>query len=194
MIPHSSARTWALVLQLLLAPLGNQPAAGQDEAPRRPPEPFRVFVHTSVSAEAALQAKLKEALPTVQEQVQGRGTWFLLTDSAKTADLILRVVNCRTGPLRRVPRFTPYVVDGILRVGPAGGDRDYYLVEAVVRSGEIRKRVSGVHTGPGGGVALRGAAGHLAKEVERFARDNYGALSRVKARANAKPLRGETPR
>lgn len=193
MIRHGSARTWALVLPLLLAPLGNRSAAGQDEAPRRPLEPFRVFVHISSPAEAALQAKLKEALPTVQEQVRRRGNWFLLTDSARTADLILHVVNYRTGPLRRVPRFKPYALDGILRVGPAGGDRDYYLVEAVVRSGEIRKQISGLHTGPGGGVALRGAAGHLAKEVERFARDNYGALSRVKAQANARRERGETP-
>ena len=186
MTRNGSPRTWALVLPLLLASLGSRSTAGQDEAPHRPPEPFRVFVHTSASAEAALQAKLKEALPTVQEQVRRRGSWFLLTDSAKTADLILRVVNSRTGPLRRVPRFKPYALDGILRVGPAGGDRDYYLVEAVVRSGEIRKQISGLHTGPGGGVALRGAAGHLVKEVERFTKDNYGALSRVGAQANEK--------
>ena len=191
MIPNGSARTWALVLPLLLAPLGNQRAVGQDEAPRRPPEPFRVFVHASDPADAALQAKLKEALPTVRDQVRRRGSWFLLTDSAKTANLILRVVNCRTGPLRQVPRFKPYALDGILRVGPAGGDRDYYLVEAVVRSGEIRQQISGLHTGPGDGVALRGAAGHLAKEVERFARDNYGPVSRATARA--KRERGETP-
>ena len=192
MIPSGSSRTWALLLPLLLAPLGNQRAFGQDEAPRRPPEPFRVFVHTSASAEAALRAKLNEALPTVRDQVRRRGSWFLLTDSAKTADLILRVVNCRTGPLRRVPRFKPYALDGILRVGPAGPDRGYYLVEAVVRSGEIRQQISGLHTGPGDGVALRGAAGHLAKEEERFAKDNYGALNRMRARANAPPP-GETP-
>ena len=193
MIRNGSARAWALVLPLLVAPLGNRSVAGQDEAPRSPPEPFRVFVHTSASVEAALQAKLKEALPTVEEQVRQRGSWLVLTDSAKTADLILRIVNCRTGPLRRVPRFTPYVVDGILRVGPAGGDRDYYLMEAVVRSGEIRKQISGLDTGPGGGVALRGAAGHLAKQLERFARDNYGALSRAREQAIAKRERGATP-
>lgn len=192
MIRNGSARAWALMLPLLLAPLDAPSAEGQDEVPRRPQEPFRVFVHANDPADAALQAKLKEALPTVQEQVRRRESWFLLTDSAKTADLILSVVNCRTGPLRRVPRFAPYALDGVLRVGPAGPDRDYYLVEAVVRSGEIRQQISGLHTGPGGGVALRGAAGHLAKEMERFARDNYGAASRAKVRARRE--RGEPPR
>ena len=184
MIQDGSARTWALLLPLLLAPLGAHSAVGEDKAPRRPPQPFQVFVHTSASAEAALEEKLNEALPAVREQVRRRGSWFLLTDSARTADLILRVVNYRTGSLRGLSsRLAPFTTEGILRVGSGARDSDYHFVDAVVRSGEIRKQISGLHTGPGRGDVLRGAASHLAEELERFARDNYGALRRLRERA-----------
>jgi hypothetical protein len=64
------------------------PAVGaQEEAPRRPPEPFRVFVHTDERVDAALKAKLEEVLPMVRERVKRRGRWFQLADSPETGDL-----------------------------------------------------------------------------------------------------------
>ena len=60
----------------------------------------------------------------------------------------------------------------------------YHYVDAVALAGDLRVRLSGldhrcVDTGPG----LRNAASHLAEELERFAKDNYGALSRLRAGA-----------
>lgn len=179
-----SARRWTLVLVFLPALWSNPSAARQNQTPRRPPEPFRVFIHASDPAEATLRAELKEVLPAVRERMQRRGSWFLLTDSVESADLILRVVNYRTGSLRGVSsRLPPFTTVGILRVGSGARDSDYHFIDAVVRSGEIRKEISGLHTGPGRGDVLRGAASHLAEELERFAKDNYGAFRQLRERA-----------
>ena len=159
-------------------------ATGQDKAPRRPPEPFRVFVHTSGAADAASQTRLEEALPMVREQIERR-RWFELAESVDTADIVLRITHYRQGH-----------PEAQLRPGPLDCySTEYNYVDAVVRVGDLRQRMSGldfrcVDAGP----SLRNAAGHLAEELERFARDNYGAVSRVKAEANAKRRRRETPR
>ena len=57
-------------------------------------------------------------------------------------------------------------------------------MDAVALAGDLRAPLSGldhrcVETGP----SLRNAASHLAEELERFAKDNYGALSRLRAGA-----------
>ena len=93
MIRNRSARTRTLVLALLLPTLGNLSVAGQEKAPRRPPEPFRVFVYPGHPSDTALKAKLEEVVPIVREQVKRRRHWFQLADSAETADLTLRLVN-----------------------------------------------------------------------------------------------------
>ena len=179
MIRSGSARTWALVLPLLLAPLGNRFAAGQDEALRRPPEPFRVFVYPSDPADTALKAKLEEVLPTVRERVERRRHWFRLADSPATADLTLSLVNYRTGalgeghPHRRTGDSRP----GLLTATP-NDSREYHFVDAVVQGGVVRAEISGLYVGlikrePD----IRGAADHLARELERFCKENYAALT-----------------
>ena len=172
MIRNGSARTWALVLPLLLAPLGNRPAAGQDEAPRRPPEPFRIFVHTSDPADAELKTRLEEAVPMVRERVERRRHWFQLADSAEAADLTLRLVNYRTGQHEDPLGPGSYVdVRG----------REFHFLDAIVLGGGERTRLSGLDerdfaSGPG----LRNAASHLAEELERFCKENYAALMRLR--------------
>ena len=64
---------------------------------------------------------------------------------------------------------------------------EYHYVDAVARAGDVRAALSGldhrcVDEAPG----LRNAAGQLAEELERFAKNNYGALRRVGAQANEK--------
>jgi len=169
--------------------LANRSAAGQDEAPRRPPEPFRVFVQTSDPVEPALKAALEEALPVVQERVERRRHWFQVVESPEKADISVRLVNYRTGPSTGFPNVaeSPPGTSGFLA-------REYHFLDAVVRSGESWVSLSGLTEGrvrrrP----EVRKAADHLARELERFAKDNYGTLSRGRARANEKPRRGETP-
>ena len=164
-------------------------ATGQDKAPRRPPEPFRVFVHASATADAALQAALDDALPTVRERVERRHRWFQLVDSARTAEITLRITHYRKDNLNLSVRggqtatmFTCWATG-------------YHYVDAVAGAGDVRAAMSGLdHRCVDEGPSLRSAAGHLAEELEQFAKDNYGALSRVRAEANAERQRGETPR
>ena len=167
MIRKGSARTWALVLPLLLAPLGNQSAAGQDEAPRRPPEPFRVFVQTSDPADAELKSRLEEAVPMVRERVQRR-KWFQLAESAEEADVVLRIVNYHNSHAHKWGWYEGPTVELV-------------YVDAVAVAGSAREKLSGLDQRPALlGASLRNAASHLAEELERFCKENYAALTRLR--------------
>ena len=164
----------ALVALLALAPA----AASQDKAPRRPPEPFRVFVHAGDPADNSLKASLEETLPMVRERVERRRHWFQLADSFESADLTLRLVNYRTGQHWN-PLFDAVYWDQ--------QGREFHFLDAVVQGGGVRTRLSGlderpVRTGP----SIRNAAGHLAEELERFAKENYAALSELRVRDAAR--------
>ena len=153
-------------------------AVGQERAPRRPPEPFRVFADFVETADAALKARLDEALPMVRERVKRRGRWFQLADSLETADIVLRITHYRQANLNLSVKGGR--TESMYDCWATG----YHYVDAVALAGDLRVRLSGldhrcVDTGPG----LRNAASHLAEELERFAKDNYGALSRLRAGA-----------
>ena len=165
----------ALVALLALAPA----ATGQDKAPRRPPEPFRVFVHAGDPADNSLKASLEETLPMVRERVERRRHWFQLADSFESADLTLRLVNYRTGQHWN-PLFEAVYGD------PQG--REFHFLDAIVQGGGVRTRLSGLdERSVGTGPSLRNAASHLAEELERFVKDNFRALWRFKAEANERP-------
>lgn len=170
-----SRRTRARISSLILSPVAllalAAGAAGQDEAPRRPPEPFRVFVHASDPADAALKARLEEAVPTVRERIKRRRTWFQLANSAEEADIVLRIVN--------------YHGSYANKYGFEGPPVELIYVDAVAVAGTAREKLSGLDLRPALlRASLRNAASHLAEELERFAKDNYGALRQLRERAN----------
>ena len=167
MIPSGLARTWALVLPLLMAPLGSQPATGQDKAPRRPVEPFRVFVHTSDPADVELRTRLEEAVPMVRERV-ARRKWFQLAESAEEADVVLRIIN----------HHNSYADDyGWLSGSPV----ELVYVDAVAVAGTVREKLSGLDQRSAHlRASVRNAASHLAEELERFCKENYAALMRLR--------------
>lgn len=173
-MPGSAAPVALFALSALAALAG-----GQDEAPRRPPEPFRVFVHTSDSTDAALTARLDEALPVVRKRVERRRDWFRLAESRERADVVLRIINYREGHPR------DHEAKGRTEAMGDCWAMEFHYVDAVVLAGDLRAALSGldhrcVETGP----SLRNAASQLAEELERFCKENYGALSRLRARAN----------
>jgi len=182
--------TKARISGLILAPVAllvlAASATGQDKAPRRPPQPFRVFVYATPTADAALQATLDDALPMVRKRVMRRNKWFRLVDSAATAEITLRITHYRQANLNPT-------VQGNWTVPMYGcWETGYHYVDAVALAGEAREALSGLdHRCVDVGPSLRNAASHLAEELERFAKDNYGAVSR--AREQAKRECGETP-
>ena len=186
-IRHRAISTWApFVALVVLATWGARSDAGQEEVPRRPPEPFLVFVHTSDPADAALKANLQEAMPMVRERMERRGDWFRSAGSANTAEITLRIVNYRTGELRDHPhRGTGGMMPGMLIAEPSDC-QEYHFVDAVARGGGVSAKLSGLDAGTIGGGGLRRAAGQLAKELERFAKDNYGSLSQRRTRIGPK--------
>lgn len=183
---HTGTRTTGLIL----APVAlAATATGRDEAPRRPPEPFRVFVHATPIADPAVQETLDDALPVVRERVRRRNKWFRLVDSAEKAEVTLRITHYRQAHLNLAVR------GGQTESMHSCWATGYHYVDAVARAGDVRAALSGLdHRCVDEGPSLRSAAGHLAEELERFTKDNYRALSRAKPRANEKRSRGETPR
>lgn len=168
----------ALSAAFLFFAWGNLPAAGQDRAPRRPLEPFRVFVYPSHPSDTALKAKLEEVVPIVRERVARRRHWFQLADSAETADLRLRLVNYRTGELGKGDRKTGDMFPGMLVAQP-NDFREFHFVDAVVAGASLRADLSGLHVGPiKRESSARDAADHLADELERFCKQNHAALTR----------------
>ena len=166
----------ALIVFALLA-TGTSSAGGQEKAPRHPPEPFRVFVAASDPADAALKANLEEAIPMVRERVERRRKWFRLAVSAETADVTLRIVNYRTGRVR----YPPYRGNDTMPGVWVNRGRAYHFVDAVVWGGGVSVKLSGLDEGHwNGGSGLRNAAGQLAKELERFCKDNYGPLRQLR--------------
>lgn len=189
-MPFSLNKAW--MSGLILSPVAllalAAAATGQDEAPRRPPEPFRVFVHATPTVDAAVRATLDDALPMVRERVERRNGWFRLVDTAETAEITLRITHYRQANLNLSVR------GNLSRSMYGCWATEYHYVDAVALAGDVRAALSGLdHRCVEHGPSLRSAAGHLAEELERFARDNYGAVSRVKARANERRERGETP-
>ena len=151
-------------------------AVGQERAPRRPPEPFWVFADFVETADAVLKANLEEAMPMVRERVARRNKWFQLVDSAETADIVLRITHYRQANLNLSVKGGR--TESMYDCWATG----YHYVDAVALAGDLRAPLSGldhrcVDTGPG----LRNAASHLAEELERFAKDNYGALAKLRA-------------
>ena len=173
----------ALSFLMLLATAGPS-AGGQGRVPRRPPEPFHVFVHTSDPVDAALKAQLEEAIPMVRKRVERRRRWFQLAETSEAADITLRVVNYRTGQYRNLMQDGPY--------GDPLQGREFHFLDAVVQSGGVRTRLSGLDEREiGTGPSLRNAASHLAEELEPFSKDNYSTLSQLRTRAREKEPRGD---
>ena len=155
-------------------------AGGQERAPRRPPEPFRVFAYFIETADAALKANLEEAMPVVRERVERRNTWFQLVDSAETAEITLRITHYRQANLNLSVR------GGRTKAMYDCWATGYHYVDAVALAGDLRAPLSGLdHRCVDVGPSLRNAASHLAAELERFAKDNYTTLAKLRATPGA---------
>ena len=67
---------------------------------------------------------------------------------------------------------------------------EFHSVDAVVLAGDLRAQLSGMDYRCGeAGPSLRNAASHLAEELERFGKENYGALERLRATAGSRKPR-----
>lgn len=177
-------RTRTASLALIALAASASLGGGQGKAPRNPPEPFRVWVYTVESADAEVEARLEEALPMVRERVKRRRRWFQLADSRETADISLRINHYRVGNPKEQETKSRY---------EAMNDcwaMEFHIVDAVVLAGNVRARLSGldhrcVDTGP----SLQNAASHLAEELERFSKENYTTLERLRAVAGPREPR-----
>ena len=169
-------RPVALAASLLLTAFAAAAVGSSAQAPRRPPEPFAVFVHASDPEDPELRAGIQQASLEVRDRVRGRRNWFRVVDSAEGADITLRVINYRTAQVM-LPKIERLILDGRVMLVERSEIVEFHYVDAVALGGEARESLTGLDerdTGP----SLRNAASHLAEELERFCKDNYGALAR----------------
>lgn len=159
----------------LLAGIVAAALAGAQPAPKRPSEPFPVFVEAAETDDETLRERLEEAVGEVAKRVARRRRWFRIAESADAAALTLRLTDYRIGSgiaprlsKQSLPRGSTIMMEGTEVV-------DFHDLHAVADLGgkpEIlfreRRKVS---------TSLRKAADDLAEELERFCRENYAALA-----------------
>ena len=103
----------------------------------------------------------------VRERVQRR-KWFQLANSAEEADVVLRIINYYNSNAHKWGWFEGRAVELV-------------YVDAVVVAGTVREQLSGLDQRSAAiRASLRNAASHLAEELERFCKENYAALTRLR--------------
>ena len=168
--------TWAAFLALVFATSSSLLAAGERvQAPRQPPEPFAVFVHPSEPEDPDLREGLEEATREVRARVRRRGDWFRLAEAAEDADIILRIINYRMAETM-MPKLERLIINGQVQLVERSEIVEFHYVDAVALAGDARESLTGLDERQNGS-SLRNAASHLAEELERFCKENYGALT-----------------
>jgi len=160
---------------LLLAVFAASVVAAGAQAPRRPPEPFSVFVHPSDPQDPELRRGLETAAQEVQDRVRGRRNWFRIAQSAEDAAITVRVINYRTSQMM-LPKLERLIINGRVELVERSEIVEFYYIDAVALAGGLRQNLTGLderETGP----SLRNAASHLAEQLEEFCKDNYAALT-----------------
>ena len=167
--PRPAAFTAVLLLTGLAA------SAASAQAPRRPPEPFGVFVHASDPEDRDLREGLEKAAEEVRDRVRGRRNWFRVVDSVEEAAITVRVINYRTSQMM-LPKLERLIINGRVELVERSEIIEFHYVDAVALGGGARGNLTGLderETGP----SLRNAASHLAEQLEEFCKDNYAALT-----------------
>ena len=170
--PRPAAFAGVLLLAVFAA------AAALAQAPRRPPEPFSVFVHPSNPEDPELREGLERAAEEVRDRVRGRRNWFRVVDDAGEAAITLRVINYRTSQIM-LPKLERLILNGQVQLVERSEIVEFHYVDAVALGGDARESLTGLderESGP----SLRNAASHLAEQLEEFCKDNYAALTSPK--------------
>ena len=175
-IRHLQIPTAALLALAVATSSGLLAAGERVQAPRRPPEPFAVFVHPSEPEDPRLWEGLEKATQEVRDRVRRRGDWFRLAEAAEDADVVLRIINYRTAETM-MPKLDRLFINGRVELVERSEIVEFHYVDAVALAGDARESLTGLDERQNG-PSLRNAASHLAAELERFCKENYGALTR----------------
>lgn len=161
----------ALPAGLLLVPA----LAAAQSAPDRPPAPIPVFVDALETDDAELRPLLAKAVSEVSKRVAGRRRWFRIADSRGEAAVTLRVTNYRTAS-EVIPKIQKQILNGRVIMVEGSEILEFHYVDAVAGIGAVTRSLSGLDERETGS-SLRNASQNLAEELERFCRENYGALA-----------------
>lgn len=166
-----------LMVGLIVASLvaaGGAALAGE-QAPRRPPEPFPVFVHAIPTEDAELEGMLAKAVSEVGKRLARRRHWFRTVSSAEDARVTLQIANYRTAS-QMIPKLDKLIQRGQVIMVERSEIIELHFVDAVARIGDRMASLSGLDERETG-TSLRNASDNLAEQLERFCRENYAALT-----------------
>ena len=168
-------RTASASVSLLGAFVAVAALAGAQSAPKRPPEPFPVFVEPMETDDETLRKRFEEAVPEVANRVARRRHWFRIAESADEAAVTLRLTDYRIGS-GIVPRLSKQsLARGSATMMEGTEVVDIHLLYGVASVGARRAILSLDRRDAA--KSLRRAADDLAEELERFCRENYAALT-----------------
>ncbi len=162
---------------LAAAVLAASAALASAQAPRRPPEPFAVFVHATETDDAERAEAIAEALEEVRDGVQRRRNWFRLVENREEAALTLRVTSYRHTQQMR-PKIDRQFINGQLQMVESSEVIDVHFVDAVAAApgSTVRGTLSGFDERERGS-SLQNAARHLAELLEDFVKEHYQAVT-----------------
>lgn len=149
--------------------------AAAQSAPDRPSKPVPVFVDALETDDAELRPLLAKAVSEVAKRVAGRRRWFRIADSRDEAAVTLRVTNYRTAS-EVIPKIRKQILNGQWIMVESSEILEFHYVDAVAGIGAATRGLSGLDERETGS-SLRNASENLAAELERFCRENYGALA-----------------
>lgn len=172
---RAGARPGAALPAFLLAGVVLAALAGAQSAPKRPPEPFPVFVEAAPTDDETLRERLDGAVVEVARRVARRRHWFRIAADAEAAALTLRLTDYRIGSAI-VPRLEKQSLGRGSTTTMSGTEVvDLHYLYAVAAFGGKREILS--PEGRAAARSLREAGDDLAEELERFCRENYADLA-----------------
>ncbi len=165
-----------LVLLALFGLLASSAHSGDEKRkpPKRPDQPFTVYVDAHPRGEAKVVEAILEAREELEKKLRKKKKWFTVSERPDAAEITVELEaywvreERRTHDQRHVAGANTHTVqvDTIYR---------YHSLRSVVTAFGTPREMLGTQTKRNGGSA-KGAASDLANRLERYCKENYWKL------------------
>ena len=152
--------------------------------PKRPDEPFVIFVDARPKGEAKAVEAIWEAREELEKKLRKKKKWFRIGESADSAELVVTLEAYWVREERRTHDQT-HVAGGNTHTVQVDTLYEYHSLRSTVTILGAPHEMTGTQMKRGRGTP-KGAASDLANRLERYCKENYWELDE-RRRARAAP-------